>query len=314
VSAAATERVVRLLNLVPYLRQRPGVRIAEVARTFGISEKQVRNDLDVLWMCGPSYSDLLDRRIEGDAIYLEGPDAVARPLRLGAQEAVALLVGLGALAELPGLHDREVLERTRAKLRRAAGDAAESSERVKVRFEAEEQAYGAALHALRTGRRLHLEYYVPARDELTERDVDPLALPRIEGRVYLWGWCYSVQSPRLFALDDRMVSVTVLDRPAAEHPGVVPLDVSASPFRASDQDYRVMLEVTASGRWVAEYYRCETQEELANGRLRLTLRMPDANAVRRLALRLGDDGQVTAPAGLVAGIRTEAAAALAAYE
>ena len=57
----------------------------------------------------------------------------------------------------------------------------------------------------------------------------------------------------------------------------------------------VELELTAAGRWVAEYYPCESVTELEEGRLRVVLRTPDTGWVRRLALRLGEDGRVISP-------------------
>ena len=45
-------QVRRLLSLVPYLREHDGVAMAEVAAAFGISLKTLREDLNVLWMCG----------------------------------------------------------------------------------------------------------------------------------------------------------------------------------------------------------------------------------------------------------------------
>jgi proteasome accessory factor C len=47
--------------------------------------------------------------------------------------------------------------------------------------------------------------------------------------------------------------------------------------------------------------------------LRVTLRTPDTRWVRRLALRLGEDGRVIAPADLAAQVSRDAAAALAQY-
>ena len=73
------------------------------------------------------------------------------------------------------------------------------------------------------------------------------------------------------------------------------------------------LELSAAGRWVAEYYPCERVTDLGDGRLQVRLRTPDTRLVRRLALRLGEDGRVTSPADLAAEIREDAAAALAQY-
>jgi proteasome accessory factor C len=53
--------------------------------------------------------------------------------------------------------------------------------------------------------------------------------------------------------------------------------------------------------------------ELGDGRLRVTLRTPDAAWARRLALGLGEDGRVLEPAALAAAVRADASAALAHY-
>jgi len=159
---------------------------------------------------------------------------------------------------------------------------------------------------------VHLRYYVPGRDEATERDVDPMRLLVVEGRPYLEGWCLRAEGMRLFRLD-RMLSLTVLDQAAAPPPEATPVDVDQGLFRPSPDDVLVELELSAEGRWVAEYYPCESVSDLPDGRLRAVLRTPDTGWVRRLALRLGEDGRVISPSELAAEIRDAATAALANY-
>jgi proteasome accessory factor C len=313
--SASSGQVSRLLALVPYLLAHPGAPIAEVAQRFGVSERQLGKDLDLLWFCGlPGYlpDDLMEAHVEGGAIYLRNAETIARPLRLGTDEALALLVGLRALASLPGLHDRDALDRTIAKLERAAGDAAAASALVTVDLETQEAALATVRAALDGGRRLRMSYYVPARDETTERDVDPMRVVLTGGRSYLEGWCRRAGGVRLFRLD-RMVAVEVLDLPARVPPEAEPLNLDEGLFRPSEQDLRVTLELAPAGRWVAEYYPYESLEELPDGGQRLTLRTPERRWIRRLALRLGDTGRVVDPPDLVAEIRSEAAAVLAAY-
>ena len=64
--------------------------------------------------------------------------------------------------------------------------------------------------ALAAGGRLHLRYYVPGRDEATERDVDPMRLLVVDGRPYLEAWCRRAEALRLFRLD-RVLELQVLD-------------------------------------------------------------------------------------------------------
>ncbi len=140
-----------------------------------------------------------------------------------------------------------------------------------------------------------------------------LRLLLVEGHAYLEAWCRRAEAVRLFRLD-RVLELTVLDLPAdvpeqAEH-----VDVDAGPlFRPSDDDVRVELELSRAGRWVADYYPCDEVTDLGDGRVRVALRTPDTSWVRRLGLRLGEDGRVIAPPDLADEVRQEAAAALAQY-
>jgi len=117
---------------------------------------------------------------------------------------------------------------------------------------------------------------------------------------------------RLFRLD-RVLSLDVLDVPSAPPAEAEPVDVDQGLFRPSPDDVLVELELSAAGRWVAEYYPCESVTDLGDGRLRVALRTPDTGWVRRLAMRLGEDGRVISPPSLVAEVREAAAAALANY-
>ena len=156
-SGGATERLSRLLAMVPYLLARQGIPLREAARQFGISEDQLVKDLELLFVCGtPGHmpDDLIEAEWDTGHVYLNNAETIARPLRLGVDEALALIVGLRALAEVPGLHDRDALDRTLAKLEAAAGAAAAPSNLVDVHVEGEEQALSTVRTALRDGRRL----------------------------------------------------------------------------------------------------------------------------------------------------------------
>jgi proteasome accessory factor C len=106
----------------------------------------------------------------------------------------------------------------------------------------------------------------------------------------------------------------VLDVPASVPEEAQSVDVDAGLFRPSESDVRAELELAAGARWVAEYYPCESVTELGEGRLRIAVRTPDTSWVRRLALRLGEEARVTAPAALADEVRAAAAEALALYD
>jgi proteasome accessory factor C len=316
-SGTATDRLQRLLALVPYVVSREAVGLAETAEAFGVTESELVDDLNLLWcveLRSPDPYCPIDLSYEGGEIVVSEAESIDRPLRLGPDEASALLIGLRMLADLPGPQDRSALRRTIAKLEAAAGEAAAASAKVAVHMDGRAPAdvQAQVSDGLRLGRRLHLSYYVPGRDEATERDVDPMRVLLVEGRTYLEGWCRSAEAVRLFRLD-RVLALRVLDVAAEVPDEAEHIDVDSGLFRPSASDVRVELELAQAGRWVADYYPCEQVSELGDGRIKVVLRTPDTRWVRRLALRLGEDGHVTAPAGLVREIEDEATAALAQY-
>ncbi|WP_068923979.1 helix-turn-helix transcriptional regulator [Planobispora rosea] len=315
---STADRLPRLLALVPYLMSHPGAQVPEVAKIFGLTEKQLIDDLQLVWMCGlPGHTpgDLIDVSWDGGEIVIDNADTIARPLRLGVDEASALLVALRMLSEMPEFGERDALSRVIAKFEQAAGEgAATVSSQVAVEVDgAASDALPVVNEALRRARRLSLRYYVPGRDEITPREVDPMRLVVVDGRSYLSGWCYRAEAVRLFRLD-RMLSVEVLDVAAAPPEDAVPDEVTPGVFRPSPTDELVELELTPAGRWVAEYYPCESVEELGEGRLRVALRARDQGWLLRLALRLGDTGRVVSPSSLAGAVREAAAAALSRYE
>jgi predicted DNA-binding transcriptional regulator YafY len=317
VTAGAADRLSRLLAMVPYLVQRQGVPLAEAARHFEITEDELVKDLELLFVCGtPGHmpGDLIEAEWESGRVYLDNADEIARPLRLGLDEALALLVGLRTLADVPGPGNRDALEGALAKLSAAAGDAAVAAGAVRVDLESgsAQEALRAARQALAERRRLHLRYLVPARDEATERDVDPMRLTAIDGRWDLEAWCHRVEAVRLFRLD-RVLAADVLDADGTPPAAAVSRDLDDGLFQAGPDDLLVTVELEPDARWVVDYYPVEGVEELPRDRLRVRLRTADPGWLRRLLLRLGGTARVTDPPGLADEVRRAALDALAAY-
>jgi proteasome accessory factor C len=309
-------RLARVLALVPYLQQHPGIAMAEAADVFGVSERQLRDDLDLLFFCGlPGYTpgDLIEVSYEGDRITVGNADTMARPLTLTPEEALALVVAARALASEPGLVERDALDRALAKLEAACASAMESTAgRVEVSLDEAGETLAAVERAVERRRRMHLRYHNPGRDEVSERDVDPMRVLNVEGRWYLEAWCRRVEDVRLFRLD-RVLDAVELDLPAEVPSDVAPRDVADGLYVAAPSDPLVELELTRDARWVADYYPHESVTELDGGAVRVALRVHDDGWLRRLLLRLGPAARVVTPAGLADDVRATAAAALAAY-
>ena len=128
------DRLVRLLGLVTYLSRAGEATVAELAALHGVSEEQIRADVSTLWVTGlPGYwpDDLLDfdaDAFDAQVVRLVTAHGLDRPLRLGTQEAIALVAALRALAAVADdVADdamRAVLTETLAILTAATGEAA----------------------------------------------------------------------------------------------------------------------------------------------------------------------------------------------
>lgn len=313
------DRLPRLLALVPWLRTHPAVAVRDAAEAFAVSESQIRKDIQLLFLCGlpgGSPGDLIDIDLDGDRITLLDPQVFDRPLRLTRDEGLALLVAVRALSDVPGLTDRDALDRVLAKLEIAVGgdgELAEVSSSVAVTLEgAQSEEMTTIRRALVEGRRLHLTHIGGSRDELTERDVDPIRLVAREGRWYLEAWCHLAEAMRLFRVD-RIQAVTILDIAASPPPTAIPRDLAEGLFQPSPEQQLVELLLHDGAQWVADYYPCEYVRTAAGRDLRVGLRTPDTGWVCSLVLRLGGRAEVLAPASLAEQVTEQARAALQAY-
>ncbi len=294
-------QVRRLLSLVPYLREHDGAAMADVARAFGISVRTLREDLNVLWMCGmPGLTpgDLIEidmDAVEGEGvIHLSNADYLTRPLRLAADEALALVLGLRTLREIAGPGQRDAIDRALHKLEGAAGSP--STEQASVSVTAGQDGVQARVsEALQRGLQLDLTYDVATRAETTRRMVDPLRVFVLEGYGYLEAWCWSARGLRTFRLD-RIAAAEVTDVPVASH-DVVLQDLTTGWFADLEDAPLVTLELAPDATWVAEYYPTEAVSSRADGGLTVTVRVTDPAWLRGLLLQLRGAATVVSPVG-----------------
>lgn len=313
--AGATERLSRLLAMVPFVLRHEGVTLTELAGHFDVSERQVVRDLELLFVCGtPGHlpDDLIEADWEGGVVRIGNADPISRPLRLTGEEAVVLQLGLRLLADVPGPHDRAAI--TSAGDTLSALTAGEAPHVGLVPDPWGPPVHGATVtQALGRGRRMRLRYLSAGRDELTERDVDPLRVVHDAGRDYIEGWCHRAEAVRLFRLD-RVVTAQILDVAAAPRP-MPRHDASGrgsgGQIPASADDVLVVLRLQRAASWVAEHYPVdELGEEPLGGGRDVRLRAADAERVVRLVLSLAGEAEVLEPPAVRAAVLAVAEAAL----
>lgn len=321
----ASARLSRLLTMVPWLLAHQGVDIDVAAAQFGVSAGQLESDLALLFVCGtPGHlpDDLIEADWEDGKVYIGNADAISRPLRLTVDEALTLMVGLRALAATPGLTERDAVLGALAKLEAATGEVAGLAARVRVSLsddrgggvvsDGAETLLARARQALHDTRRVRIRYQSFGRDEVTERDVDPMRLVNLDAHWYLEGWCHRAEEVRLFRLD-RVQTLVLLDVDGTPPQQATPRDLEAASYVPGPADERVVLVTEPAAGWVGDYYPAETVEDLGEGRRRIVLRAADPTWIARLVWRLGGTVHIESPASLAERVHDGAAAALAAY-
>jgi proteasome accessory factor C len=311
----ASDRLRRLLVVVPYVVNHPGARVEEIARMFGVSEGELLEDLNLLFVSGlPPYGpgDLIDVQIEDGRVWIAMADYFSRPVRLSRAEALALYLRAKALSGAPGLEEAPALASALDKLETGLGPEvlAGLSGRVEVRGgEHEATALSAIRRAVERRERVEIEYYTAARDELTARRIDPEHVFSALGNWYVVAWDHRSDEERLFRVD-RIRAVRETGEPF-EPRGLA--GAGRELYSPSERDTSVRLLLDPSARWVAEYYRVERSQPREGGSLEVTLPAKDLPWVAKLVLRLGGAARVLHPPELQAMVDDLAARTLALY-
>lgn len=317
----AKEQVGRLLALVPLIRRQGSMHVEQAAAALGVPPAQVVKDLKVLIFCGwPGWlpGDLIEVDLDafeagGDGIIrISNADYLKEPLRLSPAEASAVIVALRTLRESA---DESVLASVDGALKKLEA-AAEEGAVANVQLPARERDLTARRtrlqRAIAEGRQVRMTYLVPARDEETDRVVDPLGLVTHQGAHYLDAWCHRAEDRRSFRLD-RILRAEVLETPVEVH-DLAPLDLSDGFFQPSEDTTLVTLDLAPQARWVAEYYPVRTTREVADGHLEVDLHVSDARWLTGLLLRNAPHARVVRPREFTDSFMAAAQAALSLYD
>ncbi|GAA1535317.1 WYL domain-containing protein [Nocardioides humi] len=326
----ARDQVARLLTLVPFLHHRDGVRLEEAATLLGTTPQQVVRDLKVLFMCGLPGGlpdDLIDVDLDAivteegspvteGVIRVENADYLARPLRLTATEASAVIVALRMLRDTASAGATpELVDRVLAKLEAAATGAPHVEVTPSPRDA--QQVVVAQLTALvdeavASGRQLRLLYFVPSRDEESERVVDPYGVVAHGVFSYLDAFCHRAGGDRLFRLD-RITKAELL--PSAPTTAArPPRDLSEGLFSDDVPDATlVTLRLEPPARWATDYYPVREVRAHDDGSAEVDLVVVDRRWLTRLLLRLAPHATVIRPAELTATFTARAQETLSLY-
>ena len=208
--------VERLLDLVPFLSVNPYISLKELASEFGVSEREISNELIALSMCGlPSYTpyELIDVSIESGYVSISNHETLDIPRALSTGELSAFLLGLNLI--------RDSLLNSETKDQGSASKVAQVESlitRLKsvldtpidVALDTSSHFLSEIEKAISKRGVLLIKYLSSSDDAAKDRVINPLSLTREGQYIYLSAFCKSSQAHRSFRID-RIESLIAVD-------------------------------------------------------------------------------------------------------
>jgi proteasome accessory factor C len=298
-TTGAAEQVNRIVTLVAELSRadadgEPAQTLAAVAARHGTSASQILADVRALTAAAddPAAEWLSSLRIaqEGDRLMVASQGPFRRPVRLTAEEALALQVGL-ALERGGGapLSDalRDLLRGGAASAGPpvAAGSAAET---------AEDRVVALARRCMDERRVLAITYAGEGDRAGESRLIEPHQVLAFEGRSYLIAWCREARGWRRFRAD-RVLEAAARDQTFAWRADFEPVARPEEVFRQG-ADAAVPVDVRFSSRiarWIAERYPGHVARP--DGSVVVTFPVSSPGWLVRTVLEYGEDAEVLGP-------------------
>lgn len=304
---SATDRLGRILAIVPWIAEQEAPLISDVCSRFGLTPEELMADLEVVPMVGlhPYTPDnLIELVFDDDRVRLEYGNFFERPLRLTKEEALVILATAKASVPATGHDPHGPLSRALGKLADVLDVDLDDDLEV-VLAEPAGDHVEVLQAAVEQREALDIGYFSHARNEHTERTIEPLRLFHSEGAWYLDAHCRTTPGDRVFRVD-RITEIA----PTGEHFERTLDRTSTEAFSPAEELPRVTIEVDADGAWVADQYPIEGREDLGDGRLRVTMVVSGTPWLERLLLRLGPHGRVVEAPAELAGVGPAAASRL----
>jgi proteasome accessory factor C len=309
--ATASQQLERILYLLPSATRGEGVSLAELATKLGVERRQLLRDLEAVTareFYHPAGSgDEIQVGVLADRVQIWTKGEFRRPDRLNAREALALGLGLRALAAEAGPERgdelRTLAQRLESELARVPAEALQAAFALQSGDTSEEALRLRLLDASRERRCCRIRYLKPGMEAPDERVVCPYVLVFTTGRWYLLAHCRRSTEVRAFRMD-RILAVAVTEEACEPPADFDPAHhLSGGYVYRAERETEVVVRYSAGiARWVREFGPIEEQED---GSVLLRHRVADPQWVVRHVLQFGRDAEVIEPPA----IRDQVAAA-----
>lgn len=197
----AISRVARAMDMIPYVLENPGISIENLAAKFGVNQKQIIKDLELIFLCGlPGYTpyELIDLTFEDGLVTIIDPQLFDKPRKFTETEGVIITLGLGLLKKAISGSDQiqsidDLTNKLSAKFKVSLSTSIGDFD--KPAF------YDEILRSISKKIALAIEYNSISEDLVSHRLIKPMRVSIKNGFYYLFATDLEIDADRIYRID-----------------------------------------------------------------------------------------------------------------
>ena len=197
----AISRVARAMDIIPYVLENPGISIEKLAAKFGVNQKQIIKDLQLIFLCGlPGYTpyELIDLTLEDGFVTIIDPQLFNKPRKFTETEGVIITLGLSLLKKAISGSDQiqsidDLLNKLSAKFKVSLSTSIGDFD--KPAF------YDEIVRSISKKITLTIEYNSISEDLVSYRSIKPMRVSIKNGFYYLFATDLEIDADRIYRID-----------------------------------------------------------------------------------------------------------------
>jgi len=295
------------MNLVLLIKNRPGIKVKDIARIFETCERTIYRDFNTISLAGfPVYS----ATGKGGGYFIK-KDCFLPPLRFTCEEAASIFMASKFFLHQKGFPYQQEIQLGMAKLEGILEkDNKEYLQKIDKKISVylgklkDCQSYSSTFQQINKAIiekiQIDITYYSITRDKLTSRVLDPFHLMFRNGFWYFIAFCHWRNEIKIFRID-RIKDIQLTNKTfqiPKEFSLASYMGKSWQVFRGDGKPRKVEIKIfPPASRWVKEEMRHPTQQiiNLNNEAILFKAEVSSLLEIKKWVLQLGSSAQVLKP-------------------
>ena len=197
----AISRVARAMDIIPYVLENPGIKIESLAEKFGVDQKQIIKELELIFLCGlPGYTpyELIDLTFEDGFVTIIDPQLFDKPRKFTETEGVIINLGLVLLKN--SISDTKQIQVIDHLIQKLTAKFKVTSSAVIEKL-SKPDFYDEITKSINQNDSICIDYASISEDSLYQRLIKPLRISIRNGFYYLYATDLEKDVDRVYRMD-----------------------------------------------------------------------------------------------------------------